>query len=284
VFWIPAFAGTADEIGSGESSLLHLSPETFAILVAVAGLAGFVDAIAGGGGLIVLPALLAAGVPPVMALGTNKLQSACGTAAATFNFARRGYIDMKEMAPPVAGALAGSAIGAALVQQLDPSFLSGLVPILLIAVSAYFLLSPKMSDVDQHRWLQPPAFALVAFGIGFYDGFFGPGTGSFFTIALISLMGLGLLRATASTKLLNLSSNLAALVALAAGGHVIWTLGLAMAVANALGGVFGAKAAMRFGGRLIRPLLVVMSLALTAKLLADPANPIGKALLAWVHP
>jgi uncharacterized membrane protein YfcA len=260
---------------------LNLSPETFALLVGVAGLAGFVDAIAGGGGLIVVPALLAAGVPPVMTLGTNKLQSACGTAVATFNFARRGHIDLKEMALPVIGSLAGSAAGAVLVQQLDPSFLSGLVPILLIAVSAYFLLSPKMSEVDQHRWLHPPAFALVAFAIGFYDGFFGPGTGSFFTIALIALMGLGLLRATASTKLLNLASNVAALAALTIGGHVIWTLGLAMAAANMTGGYFGSKAAMRFGARLIRPLLVVVSLALTAKLLADPANPIAK--LIWAH-
>jgi len=250
------------------------------MLVAVAGLAGFVDAIAGGGGLLCVPALLAAGLPPVAVLATNKLQSTFGTATACFNFARKGHVDFRSMALPVAGAFLGSALGALIVQRLDSSFLTGLVPILLIATAAYFLLSPKMSEVDQHRWLHPPAYAGVAFAIGFYDGFFGPGAGSFYTVSLIALMGMGLIRATAHTKLLNVTSNLAALIALAAGGHVIWTLGFCMAAANMTGGQLGSMAAMRFGARLIRPLLVVVSLALTAKLLADPANPIAKMIWA----
>ncbi|MEO6379222.1 MAG: TSUP family transporter, partial [Caulobacteraceae bacterium] len=210
---------------------MHLSPEVFVTLVAVAGLAGFVDAIAGGGGLLCVPALLAAGLPPVAVLATNKLQSTFGTATACFNFARKGHVDFRSMALPVAGAFLGSALGAVIVQRLDPSFLAGLVPILLIATAAYFLLSPKMSEVDRHQWMKPAAYTAIAFAIGFYDGFFGPGAGSFYTVSLIALMGMGLIRATAHTKLLNVTSNLAALITLAAGGHVIWTLGFCMAAA-----------------------------------------------------
>jgi uncharacterized membrane protein YfcA len=119
----------------------------------------------------------------------------------------------------------------------------------------------------------------VAFAIGCYDGFFGPGTGSFFTTALVALFGLGMIRAVARAKLLNLASNLAGLTVLATGGHVLWVTGLAMAFASVMGGQVGAYATMRFGSGVARPLLIVMSLALTAKLLADPANPLTHAVM-----
>jgi uncharacterized protein len=120
----------------------------------------------------------------------------------------------------------------------------------------------------------------VALAIGFYDGFFGPGAGSFYAVSLISLLGLGLIRATAHTKVLNVMSNLGALLVLALGGHVLWGLGLAMAAGNIVGGRLGSMTAMRFGGRVIRPLLVVVSLALTARLLADPDNPLARLIWA----
>jgi uncharacterized membrane protein YfcA len=260
---------------------MHLAPEVFATLVAVAGVAGFIDAIAGGGGLLTLPSLLAAGLPPVAALATSKLQSSLGTATAVATYGRTGLIDLRGLAWPAAAALIGAALGALTVQHIDPSFLSGLVPLLLIGISAYFLFAPRVSEAERPARLKARAYGLVAFGIGFYDGFFGPGAGAFYVISLVTLMGLGLVKGTANTKLLNLASNIGALILMAFGGHIIWPLGLAMAAAGMAGGFIGSHTALRFGPRLIRPLLVVVSLALTVKLLLQPGNPVARLL--WPH-
>lgn len=253
---------------------MELTAEIIALLASVAFVAGFIDALAGGGGLLTLPALLAAGVPPVAALATNKLQSTFGTAGAFYAFWRKGHIELRRFAWPCLGALAGAFSGGLAVQYVDPSFLSGLVPLMLIAMGLYFLLAPKMGEADRHARLGMRGLGGITFLIGFYDGFFGPGTGSFFTTALVTLAGLGLVRAIAHAKMLNFATNIAALVAMIAGGHVLWLLGGCMALANIAGNQLGAHTAMRFGGRGVRPLLVVMSFLLTCKLLADPANPL----------
>lgn len=253
---------------------MELGFDIILLLMAVAFVAGAIDAVAGGGGLITIPALLAAGVPPVSALATNKLQASFGTAGAVFAFARKGHIDFRRFAAPALAAFIGSAGGAFILTRVDPTFLSGLIPILLIVMALYFLLAPKMSDEDRHSRAGPPLLLAVALVIGSYDGFFGPGTGSFLTTALIAIFGLGLVRAIAHTKLLNLASNLAALGVLMASGHVLWIAGLAMALASLAGGQVGAHAAIRFGAGAIRPLLILMCMGLTAKLLSDPANPL----------
>lgn len=260
---------------------MELDAHLFATLVAVAALAGFIDAIAGGGGLLTLPALLSAGVPPVSALATNKLQSSLGTAIATANYGRKGLVDLRRMAVPTLASLVGAALGATAVQSLDPTFLQALVPLLLIGIAIYFLASPHVRDVERPPKVGPAVYALVALGVGFYDGFFGPGTGAFFVVSLISLLGVGLVRATGNTKLLNLASNLGALAVLAIGGHVIWALGLAMAAGSMAGGQLGAMTAIRVGPRIIRPLLVIVSLAMTARVLLQPGNPIAR--LIWPH-
>jgi uncharacterized membrane protein YfcA len=257
---------------------MDLALDAVIFLMSAAFIAGIVDAMAGGGGLITLPALLAAGVPPVSALATNKLQSSFGTGTAFLAFARAGHVDLRRFAWPAAASFLGAAAGALTVQQIDSSFLAAFIPVLLIAMAIYFLVGPNMAEEDRHTRLGSVGLFLVAAAIGFYDGFFGPGTGSFFTTALVALAGLGLTRAVAHTKLLNLASNLAALLAMMAGGHVLWLLGLAMAAASIVGGQVGAHAAIRFGGRAVRPLLVLMCLALTVKLLADPANPLRASL------
>jgi uncharacterized protein len=164
---------------------------------------------------------------------------------------------------------------------VDTRWLMVLLPVLLIAIALYFLFGPKASDEDAHARLTPLAYSAVAGGIGFYDGFFGPGTGSFFALSLVTLMGMGLTRATAHTKALNLMSNVISVVVLAAGGHVLWLLGGCMAVGQVIGGRLGAHSAMRFGPRLIRPLLVVISLGMVAKLLSDPANPLRIMVAGW---
>jgi len=250
----------------------------FLILILVAFLAGGIDALAGGGGLLTLPALLACGIPPVAALATNKLQAALGTGSAVLAYLKAGRIDFRRFAWPAAGAFAGAMAGAATVQRIDSHFLSAFVPLLLIAMALYFLLARKMSELDRHARLGRWGLTAVCTALGFYDGFFGPGTGSFLTTAFVALGGLGLLKAIANTKFVNLATNVAALLAMIAGGKVLWLLGLSMAAANIAGNQVGAYLAIRFGGRGVRPLLVVVSLALTIKLLADPANPLWPVL------
>lgn len=261
--------------------MVELAPEIIALLCLAAVAAGFVDAIAGGGGLITVPALLAAGIPPVAAIATNKVQSSFGTASATWSYWRAGRINFGILKWPLAATLVGAALGAFAVTVVDTRWLMVLLPVLLIAIALYFLFGPKASDDDSHARLTPLAYSAVAGGIGFYDGFFGPGTGSFFALSLVTLMGMGLTRATAHTKALNLMSNVVSVVVLAAGGHVLWLLGGSMAVGQVIGGRLGAHSAMRFGPRLIRPLLVIISLGMVAKLLSDPANPLRIMVAGW---
>jgi uncharacterized membrane protein YfcA len=262
---------------------VELGIALIALLMAVAFIAGMIDAVAGGGGLITIPALLAAGVPPVAAVATNKLQSTFGTGGAVLAFARKGHIDFKRFALPAVASFLGSGVGAFILTRVDPGFLSALLPLLLIAIAIYFVVAPRMTDEDRHSRAGPWLLVGIALIIGCYDGFFGPGAGSFFTTALVAVFGLGLIRAVAHTKLLNFASNLAGLAVLMVGGHVLWMTGLAMALASIAGGQAGAHLAMRFGAGAARPLLVVMSLALTAKLLADPANPLTATVVSFTH-
>ncbi len=241
------------------------------ILVALGGvgmLAGFVDAIAGGGGMIALPALLWVGLPPVSALATNKLQSVFGTGMAALTYWRRGFITIKALLPAIVLDFVGSLLGALVVKRIDVSLLSVAVPVALIAIALYFLFSPNLSDADRTARLAMPRFLpLVALVIGFYDGVFGPGTGSFLTIAFVMLFGLGLTRAAGNTKVLNLVSNLAALAVFIPAGDVVWPAAIAMALGQIIGGYAGARTGIHFGARLIRPLVVVISILLASRLL-----------------
>ena len=244
-----------------------IEPWVYAALTAVAVLTGFIDAIAGGGGLIMMPALLSAGLPPINALATNKLQSVFGTAVACSNYARKGLVDWRANLLTVVLVFAGATVGVIVVQAIDTKALSLIIPLLLMAVAIYVLVSPRMSDDDAHQRISARGYAPVGAAIGAYDGFFGPGTGSFFTATLVGFRGLGLTRATALTKLFNLISNVASVIFFAIGGKMFWLLGFCMAGGAMLGGWIGSHTAMRFGARLIRPLLVLLSLGLTARLL-----------------
>ena len=256
-----------------------LSIETLTALFAVGLVAGFVDAIAGGGGLLTLPALLWAGLSPAEALATNKLQSSFGSFSAAVKFTRSGEVKPRDMAMMIACTFAGSAAGAIIVQMIDPGFLRNVIPVLLIGIAIWLLVSPKAGEIDAQQRIGERGFALLAgTGIGFYDGFFGPGAGAFYATIFLALGGLGLVRATAQTKAANLASNVAGLLTMIAGGHVIWIAGLAMAVGSIAGSQIGSRLAMRFGSKLIRPLLIIMSLGLTAKMLLDANNPIHQLL------
>jgi uncharacterized membrane protein YfcA len=250
---------------------MTIEPLVLAALALVGMLAGFVDAIAGGGGLIALPALLAAGLPPVMALGTNKMQSVVGTLTATITYWRRGLIDIRALAVPILATYAGSLAGAFVVRLVDTGILRFAMPVVLIGVAAYFLFGRRLGDDDRAARLNGVVFIpVMGFLIGFYDGLFGPGTGTFFTIGFVGLFGFGLLRANASTKLLNLISNLGALTLFIPGGQVLWPVAIVMAIGQVVGGYLGALTGMRFGGRIIRPLVVVVSMGLAIKLLFFP--------------
>ncbi|WP_062223757.1 TSUP family transporter [Aureimonas sp. D3] len=240
----------------------------FLLLVGAAFLAGFIDAIAGGGGMITVPALLLGGVDPLTALGTNKLQSLFGSGSATIAYARKGHMRITDMWAAGLLSAGGSACGALLAASLPLDFLRTLLPFLLIAIAIYFALKPGLSDVDRERRISPKRFALVVVPlIGAYDGLFGPGTGSFFMLAFVGLAGYGVLKATAHTKFLNFASNLGGFLVFASVGTIHWKLGLAMGVAQFLGARLGAASAMRFGSRLIRPLLVTVCIALALRLL-----------------
>lgn len=243
-------------------------PVLLLILAAVGMLAGFVDAIAGGGGLISLPALLSAGFLPINALAINKLQGAVGTSLAALTYWRKGFVAVRPLLPAVAATFAGSMLGASTVQRLDTSRLAVAVPIALIAIAAYFLFAPKLTDADRHARLSFAAFVpLMGALIGFYDGVFGPGTGSFLTMGFVMLFGLGVTKAAAHTKILNLTSNLAALTLFIPSGNVLWPAAIAMAIGQLAGGYLGALTGIRFGAKVIRPLVVVVSVILAGRLL-----------------
>ncbi len=248
---------------------------TLIFLALAASLAGFVDSIAGGGGLLALPALLVAGLDPVSALATNKLQGSFGTASATYAFWRKGHLNIAEHWRIIAATFLASCAGVAAIKYAPTQFLSAALPLLLIAIAIYFAVSPKLSNESKAPRISQTAFALgLAPAIGFYDGIFGPGTGSFFMLAMVTLLGLGIVQATAQTKLLNFTSNIAALLVFAFSGKIIWVAGLTMGVAQFLGAQLGSHTAMKQGAKIIRPLLVIVCCAMAIKLLMNPANPL----------
>lgn len=249
---------------------MELDPSIVLLLILAALVAGMIDSIAGGGGLITVPALLATGMPPTMALATNKLQSSFGSGTASFYFWRKGYIEFNKMRLPILCTFVGSAVGTVLVQRLDSTVLSRLLPFLLIGFALYFLFSPRIRNEDSKNRLSPMLFAiLVATSIGFYDGFFGPGTGSFFAFAFVVLAGYGITKATAHTKLLNFTSNIASLIVFAHGGQVLWIIGLIMATGQFIGSRIGSQMVISHGTRLVKPLLVIVSLLISIKLIWD---------------
>lgn len=244
--------------------------EILALLFLVGCCAGFVDSVSGGGGLLALPALLWAGLDPVQALGTTKLQGTCGTLSASYNYVRKGYVDLTAMAWAIALTLAGGVLGAVAVHWLNPSFLGNLIPFLLIFIALYFWLYPRLGRVGVSRRMGEGAFALTfGLGIGFYDGFFGPGAGSFWTTAYVGFLGYSLRQATAHTKVLNLVSNLAALAVFLLNGNVLWSAGIVMGVGQLLGARLGSNLVISMGAKLVRPLIIAVSLAISLKLIVD---------------
>lgn len=253
-----------------ELSLHLLTALFFAALVA-----GFIDSIAGGGGLITVPALMLAGFTPIQSLGTNKLQALFGSASATLGYARAGQVDLRSQLPMALMSGGGAVLGALLAIVLPGDWLQIAMPIMLIAIAIYFAFKRGLNDQDRRARMTPFLFTLTFVPlIGCYDGLFGPGTGSFFMLGFVSLAGFGLLKATAHTKLLNFASNIGSFFVFLASGVIFWKAGLVMGAGQFLGAQIGSRLAVKGGAKIIRPLLVITCIGLAIKLLADPANPV----------
>ncbi|MDR0805219.1 MAG: sulfite exporter TauE/SafE family protein [Enterobacteriaceae bacterium] len=259
---------------------LSFSVEIYVILFLFALLAGFIDSIAGGGGLITLPVLLSAGLSPAQALATNKLQSIGGSFSASLYFIRQKAVDLKEQRGVIALTFLGAMIGTILIQLIKADILRSILPILVIAIGLYFLLSPNVGELEQQKRLTTLSFGMFAgFSIGFYDGFFGPGTGSFFALAYVTLQGFTLTKATAHAKVLNFTSNLASLIFFIIGGQVVWITGLVMLVGQFIGARMGARMVLSRGQKLIRPMLIVVSFVMSCKLIYDNH---GAEIQQWI--
>ncbi len=241
------------------------------IIVTLASLlAGFVDAIVGGGGLILLPALFATfpGAPPATLLGTNKAGSVWGTAMATWQYSRRVQIRWQAMLPAAAFGFAGAFAGAWSVTVMSPDFLRKLLPLVLLAVLGYTLAKKELGRHHAPRFAgraEWVAASLIGATIGFYDGFFGPGTGSFFVFLFVRLLGYDFLNASASAKLLNVATNIAALILFASKGHIWWHFALPLAIANVVGSVLGTHMALKHGTGFVRGIFIFVVSVLILK-------------------
>lgn len=258
---------------SSDTSILHPFMErilTAGMLFGVGLTAGFVDAIAGGGGLITVPALLWAGLPPAVALGTNKLQSSCGTTVAVWNYSRAELIPWKRLRIPIALAFLSAMAGSWAVSNVPRDLLRRCIPILLGCVAVYTWRQPSLGRVARPaRWSWTVGLTVAAVVLGFYDGFMGPGTGSFWTLVLVVGFGLELSSATGTTKALNLASNLGSLILFASTGLIDIQIGLIMAAGQLVGARLGSGLVIRRGAALIRPVFLTVVIALTLKLFWD---------------
>ena len=247
---------------------IELSAIMMFTLSVVAFIAGFISSIAGAGGLITLPLLLWVGLPPMNALATNKVQSALGTLSSTFNFFRKGHLNLRDLRWSIALALIGAVCGTLLVQRVGNEILVSLIPALLIIIALYFLFSPQMPDDSRSVRLSPQWFSLiVALPMGFYGGFFGPGMGSIFPFLFVWFCSYNLPKATAHTKVMVLTINGTSALLFILYGDVLWELALYMSAAQVVGAYIGSNMVIHRGAAVVQPLLIVVTLILAIKLL-----------------
>jgi len=230
--------------------------------------AGFVDSVAGGGGLITVPVLLGVGLPPQLALGTNKFQSSFGSFAAMLNYTGNGHVPYThELISGIVCTLVGAAGGAFVVQKVDPRWLTLVIPWLLLLLFIYMVFKPKLGDKDVTPRLRGMTmFFVCGLVLGFYDGFFGPGTGNFWALALVLLGGMNLVKATAHTKVMNFTSNIVSLMLFLWGGNIRFDIGLIMAAGQFGGGICGSGLVMKKGVRFIRPVFMTVVLLMVVYL------------------
>ena len=246
--------------------ILNISIELLTVLFAIAILAGLLDTLAGGGGLIVLPALILSGVPPLAALGTNKLQGCMGTATATIMVLKKRRVCWCKVKHLMLFAFIGSAIGSIAVQFINQQTLSYVIPVVISCIGIYFLLSPNKSEQQLTDKISQQNYKnYIIPTIGFYDGFLGPGTGSFFSLSGVSLRGHEIIEATAIAKTLNFATNFASLIIFLVAGEVIWLIGIIMMAGQAIGAWLGAHCLFSINPNHLRLLIVLMCFAMLTK-------------------
>jgi uncharacterized protein len=256
-----------------KSNLAQVVPAThhapvLPLLFIVGVVAGWIDSIAGGGGLITIPVLLGLGLSPAEALGTNKLQAVFGSGSAAWHYGRAGLINFHDCVDGVLFTAVGAASGALTVQRLPSDFLRVVIPFLLIAVAVYFLARPAHGEADVEPRMNAAMFHLIfGLGLGFYDGFFGPGTGSFWAVVYVLLLGFNLTKATAHTKLMNFISNAASLAVFVVGGKTQLVAGLVMGAGQLLGAQIGARMVVTRGAKFIRPIFIFVAIGISVRLL-----------------
>lgn len=242
------------------------SVELLFILFVVAVIAGLIDTLAGGGGLISIPALILSGVPPLAALGTNKLQGSMGTATATYMLIKNKKISLSESRPLMQTAFLGAVIGTIIVQFIDTDILSFVIPVVLLFIAVYFLVSPVAKVTKDKVLVSDKKYKnFIVPSIGIYDGMFGPGTGSFFTLAGVSCKGHEIISSTAIAKSLNFSTNIASLIVFLAAGQVIWSIGIVMMLGQVIGAWMGSHLLFKIKPMYLRGIVVLMCTGMLVK-------------------
>lgn len=235
--------------------------DTLAFLFLAAAIAGFMDTLAGGGGLITIPALVASGIPPLAALGTNKLQSSVGSATSSLLLFKRKKIHWRELHPMMSAAFIGSVIGSIAVQFMDNKVLGFVIPLVLVIIAVYFITAPYLKLESPHARMNNKVYQKTVLPlIGAYDGMFGPGTGSFFAAAGVSFRGLELIKATAIAKPLNFATNIASLIVFIFAGQIVWLAGLTMILGQMLGAWLGSHYLFKIDPKILRLLIVTICL------------------------
>ncbi len=236
---------------------MELNLDLLTLLFLAALIAGFIDSISGAGGLIVLPVLMMAGLSPAQALATNKLQGVFGKLSAVNYFWRHKMLNITAMKWLILASFIGAGIGAYVIQHVNSESLQQYIPWLVGIIALYLLFSPNIGDIDRRQRIKLGALTLVAVAVlSFYDGFFGPASGSFFAIFFVALLGYNLTKATAQTKVLLLVANISSLGVFIVGGSVMWRIGLVMAIGQWIGAHYGSRMVFHNGSKIIKPMLL----------------------------
>lgn len=247
-----------------------LDVTTIATLALVAFVAGFIDAVAGGGGMLTVPALLSIGLPPHIALATNKLSATFASSTAALTYYNKKLFSPKFWIPAFIATLVGAIFGTLIVDHISTDFLEKALPLLIFSTAIYTLFQRKPKTENHELPKDDPNLktkqCAQGFSLGFYDGLLGPGTGAFWTVSSMSLYKMNILLSSGLAKAMNFTSNIASLVTFILLGHVNWAIGLTMGVFLMLGAFLGAHSAIRFGANFIRPVFITVVLALTVKL------------------
>lgn len=253
------------------TDMVHIADSIIVILFFIAIFSGFIDAIAGGGGLISTPAMLILGLPPVIALGTNRLQSSIGELTSILIYKNNGKINGKHLLKGIVSASIGAILGSYFVNSIPNDTLYIILPILMTAILIYTIFSKKIRENKESKKIISLPVFMIIMGVllGFYNGFFGPGTGSLWVISFISLVGYTIKNASINSKPLNFSSNLVSLFCFIYMGQVNYKVGITMAIGQIIGSTLGSRAVLNNGDKIVRPIFIAVTSVMTMKMIYD---------------